>query len=269
MKKTIMFILTLCMITFFRFNIRAQQCTSGNCANGTGTMSWNKGEQYTGQWINGTMDGSGTMTWKGGKKYTGGWKNGLFHGRGLLTWPTGETYDGNFSSGRMEGTGTMKWKNGDRYTGQWKNGQMNGRGNLHYANGTAIKGTWKEGRAVTVKPADAGTAALAGAWRIMCKCFPGAESPYNCPSTSFVFNTDGGGTFQDRGGSGTVTGTIKWTRKGPVLTIAQFVEKKRPLGAPRTFTYSAAKKWYAAKPGPHGPEQKIMSYCVIKKAGAR
>ncbi len=269
MKQFIIFILTLILAAQHGPGIGAGACMNGDCVNGTGTMIWESGDTYTGRWKDGTMNGTGTMTWKDGKRYRGSWENGLFHGWGTLNWPSGEWYEGNFSGGRMEGSGTMKWKNGDRYTGQWKNGTMNGTGTMRYARGAAVKGEWKDGKAVADKPAVVENAAMAGAWRIMCKCFPIVESPYDCTSMSFVFSADGGGTFVNRGNDGKVTGKIKWTLKGPVLTIVQFNEKKKPMGNPQTFTYNAGRKWYASKPGPYGPEQKIMSYCVLKKSGVK
>ncbi len=267
--KQIGILVSLVIMAFAGAGLDARQCRSGDCINGVGTMTWDSGDTYTGQWKNGTMKGRGAMAWKNGKRYRGAWENGLFHGWGTLNWPSGEWYEGNFSGGKMDGTGTMKWKNGGRYTGQWKNGAMNGKGTMRYAGGTTIKGVWKDGKSVTEKPADAGNTAMDGAWRIMCKCFPGADSPYSCPSTSFIFKADSGGSFEDRGSGGRVTGTIKWTLKGTALTIAKFVEKKRPMGDPRTYTYNAARNWYASKPGPYGPQKKIMSYCVIKKAGVK
>ncbi|HNW29270.1 MAG TPA: hypothetical protein PKN50_12400 [Spirochaetota bacterium] len=269
MKRTCIGLSMALMMLLAGGGLRAQQCAEGNCVDGTGTMTWASGDTYTGQWKDGVMDGKGTMTWKDGRRYRGSWKNGLFDGWGALGWPSGEWYEGFFSGGKMDGTGTMRWKNGDRYTGQWKKGAMNGTGTMRYAGGKTVKGTWNNGRPVGEKPADAGNAAMAGAWRIMCKCFPGPESPYDCPSTSFVFRADGGGTFEERDNSGTVTGTIRWTLKGSALTIAQYTEKMHPRGGPRTFTYNAAGKWYVSKPAPYGPEQKIMSLCIIKKAGTR
>lgn len=132
----------------------------------------------------GVMDGKGTMTWKDGKEVPRIMEERPVRRLGALGWPSGEWYEGFFSGGKMDGTGTMRWKNGDRYTGQWKKGAMNGTGTMRYAGGKTVKGTWNNGRPVGEKPADAGNAAMAGAWRIMRKCFPGPESLHDCPSTS-------------------------------------------------------------------------------------
>lgn len=269
MRRTCVGLSMALMMILAGGGLRAQRCAEGDCVDGAGTMTWPDGGAYTGQWKNGSMDGTGTMTWKDGKRYRGSWKNGLFHGWGALGWPSGEWYEGFFSGGKMDGTGTMRWKNGDRYSGQWKYGAMHGTGTMRYAGGRTVTGTWNNGRPLVEKPAGAGDTAMAGAWRIMCKCFPGPESPYNCPSTSFVFRADGGGTFEERRNSGAETGTIRWTLKGSALTITRYAGKKRAPGRPLTFTYNPAKKWYASKPALHGPEGKIMSYCVIKKVGTK
>ncbi len=249
--------------------LRAQQCAEGDCVDGTGTMTWASGDTYTGQWNNGVMDGKGTMTWKDGKRYRGSWKNGLFEGWGALGWPSGEWYEGYFSGGKMEGAGTMQWKNGDRYKGQWKNGRMDGAGAMRFAGGRTVRGIWKEGRPVAGKPADPGNTAMAGAWRALCRCFPGTDAPYNCPSASFVFRGDGGGTFEEREGKRAVSGPIRWELKGSMLTIGRFTKNGKPHGAAQVFIYNAARKWYESRPAPYGPDKKVMSRCVIKKAGAR
>lgn len=267
-RRPISAIALLTFIMMTGTGLRAQQCVEGLCSDGTGTRVWSNGDRYSGQWRNGAMDGTGTMTWANGKRYSGSWKKGLFHGWGTLNWPSGEWYEGFFADGTMEGTGTMKWSNGDRYTGQWEKGLMNGRGTMRYAKGVIVKGEWKDGKAVKEKPGPPGNDAMAGSWRIMCKCLPAPEAAYNCPSTSYIFSPGGGGSFEDRSGGHKVSGTVAWTLKGAVLTITQFAGA-RSVGNPKVFTYNPARRWYASRPAPQGPKRKIMTYCIIKKTGAK
>lgn len=72
-------------------------------SHGHGTMVWNDGEKYTGQYVNGYMSGKGTYIWPDGQKYVGQWKNDQAHGYGTLTFPDGSKNIGQFRNNEFIG----------------------------------------------------------------------------------------------------------------------------------------------------------------------
>ena len=71
--KFILFFLICCPL------IRAQECTSGNCKNGFGTLE-NKTTTYTGNFKESRMHGKGEYVWKDGGSYKGDFREGFFEG---------------------------------------------------------------------------------------------------------------------------------------------------------------------------------------------
>ena len=63
--------------------------------------------------------GRGTMTWNTGDVYDGQWRYGKMSGRGTITWYDGTSYTGNWRSDKRNGFGTMKYKNGKIAKGNW------------------------------------------------------------------------------------------------------------------------------------------------------
>lgn len=125
---------------------------------GWGRITYENGDEYTGNWKESLWDGEGVLTsqktgvYRGlfskGKKqglgtmthtngvdcYTGPFQNDLPHGKGKLT-TKNYTYEGDFFDGRMEGHGTITWKNGTTYRGPVKGGKPHGRGKFSYPHG--------------------------------------------------------------------------------------------------------------------------------------
>ncbi|CCQ89803.1 exported hypothetical protein [Nitrospina gracilis 3/211] len=153
----------------------ADNCVSGDCRNGFGTLvrdngnkyvgefkngkfhghgtySFNeekwKGDQYTGEFKNGQYHGLGTYSWANGDKYTGDFKNDAPNGHGTYTWGRepwlGDKYVGGFVNWKKEGFGTYYWKEGDKYVGEFSGDASNGEGTYYYANGDVYKGEFKE-----------------------------------------------------------------------------------------------------------------------------
>jgi|GEM_PF-730527 len=91
------------------------------------------------------FSGHGTLTWQSGNKYEGDFKDGLMHGRGVITWTDGNKYEGDFKFGLMHGKGVRVYSNGDIYEGQFKNGLPDGKGKYIQTNGKIIDGFWVEG----------------------------------------------------------------------------------------------------------------------------
>ncbi len=116
---------------------------------GTGTMQYDNGGWYTGQWENGAWAGSGSgkIVHKDGGVYEGTYLNGKRHGQGTYTFPSGSVYTGSWAEGEMSGTGTMRYADGSWYTGQWKNGEYTGagQGKRYYENG-AYEGAFLNGK---------------------------------------------------------------------------------------------------------------------------
>ena len=58
--------------------------------NGIHTMSYDNGDKYTGNFVDGIRSGQGTYTWANGTVYTGEFANGSPSGNGDYTYPTTE-----------------------------------------------------------------------------------------------------------------------------------------------------------------------------------
>ena len=56
-----------------------------------------------------------TETWDNGDTYTGNYVNGQRTGKGIYKWNTGASYEGDFVNAELDGKGTYIWKNGDRF----------------------------------------------------------------------------------------------------------------------------------------------------------
>ena len=68
MKKLLLILLCLPVIGF-------GQCTSGDCENGYGTLTYASGSKYVGEFKDGSFNGQGTYTSSDGGKYVGEWKD--------------------------------------------------------------------------------------------------------------------------------------------------------------------------------------------------
>ncbi len=87
------------MLFFIVADAGGQECISGNCKDGYGTMTWSfNGNKYTGSFMERRFSGKGTMIYSTGDKYEGEWWNGKKNGQGIFTLASGET-----ESGKWEG----------------------------------------------------------------------------------------------------------------------------------------------------------------------
>ena len=78
----------------------------GRVFKGTGTMTYENGDIFVGDRMNGDWTGQGTFAFVNGDQYVGEWKNNKYHGRGELTLASGEYYDG-------------EWLDGEPHKGEW------------------------------------------------------------------------------------------------------------------------------------------------------
>ncbi len=139
---------------------------------GTGTMQYDNGGWYTGQWDNGQKAGTGTgkLVYENGSVYEGGFLDGKCHGKGKLVYESGSVYDGDFQNGELHGQGTYTTPNGSVYIGGWSeskksgkgtgkdvydngyyegefyNGQRHGQGTYVWENGDRYTGQWNDGK---------------------------------------------------------------------------------------------------------------------------
>lgn len=141
---------------------------------GQGTLLYDDGDTYEGEFLGGKFHGKGISTRNDGTiRYDGEWRNGKFHGfgiyyysnsdaqnrahyrghfcngmrvgKGLLIWKDGITYEGDFVNNEMHGVGEMKWPRGDRYVGQFAAGKREGNGTYTSSDGFCYEGDWKAG----------------------------------------------------------------------------------------------------------------------------
>lgn len=77
---------------------------------------------YTGYIANHRMNGQGTLTYENGDVYEGEFVNGVFEGKGRFISRMGWTYEGEFHKGQADGQGVLTAKNKKVYKGTFKQG---------------------------------------------------------------------------------------------------------------------------------------------------
>ena len=68
------------------------------------------------------MNGQGTMTFQNGDSYSGQFRNGIFDGKGTFTSQAGWKYEGDFSKGQADGQGKLTTEGNVVYEGTFKQG---------------------------------------------------------------------------------------------------------------------------------------------------
>ena len=77
-------------------------------ANGFGTLTYNNGNVYQGNWSRNSMNGFGTMNFSNGDSYTGNWVKNAMEGAGKMLYANQGYYNGNFKNNMFHGTGEQK-----------------------------------------------------------------------------------------------------------------------------------------------------------------
>lgn len=113
---------------------------------GQGTLYWDDGAVYEGNWNYGVRDGYGKMTFANGDVYEGPYVDGKRHGQGTFRWVNGNTYTGDFVENQRTGTGVWTSSTGNRYEGQFVGGNFHGEGTYSWADGARYTGTYSEGK---------------------------------------------------------------------------------------------------------------------------
>lgn len=87
------------------------------------TITFNDGTlKYNGSLVAHKMNGKGTLVFENGDTYEGEFKNGIFHGRGTYTSASGWKYVGQFKNGYADGQGKLTTEGQATYEGRFKQG---------------------------------------------------------------------------------------------------------------------------------------------------
>lgn len=93
----------------------------------------------------GIPHGTGTMKYEGGRFYKGEWRDGHWHGHGLLRNANGDSYEGDFIYDARHGHGIYKYENGDVYEGDFTEDKRHGKGTFMFHNGSVYRGDFVNG----------------------------------------------------------------------------------------------------------------------------
>ena len=112
-----------------------------NMFHGAGKLELPNGDQYNGNFVDGSFHAQGEYLWvNDGSSYCGEWCNGSMDGEGMMSKAGGTTYKGQFSANQAHGHGQQTFANGDQYVGEWENSCMQGAGVCTWANGVRYTG---------------------------------------------------------------------------------------------------------------------------------
>lgn len=70
--------------------------------------------------------GRGTMKWQDGREYQGQFALDKMHGEGIMYWPTGAKYVGQYCDNRKAGIGKLTLPDGSSFEGNWYKGMRHG-----------------------------------------------------------------------------------------------------------------------------------------------
>ena len=103
--------------------------TSSRGFTGQGTATYDNGDIYQGEYIDGKRQGNGIYRYEKTKHvYEGEWYENVKQGIGKMDYFNIGTYHGYWENGRRHGEGVFTYKNGDVYSGWWRYGQKEGYG---------------------------------------------------------------------------------------------------------------------------------------------
>ena len=89
-----------------------------------GIQTFDNGDIYTGDFLNGRKHGHGLLKTPTKRTYDGDWEDDLPHGYGMNTFPNGKVYRGEFREGKPFGDGQWTYSDGRTYTGKWIKGEF-------------------------------------------------------------------------------------------------------------------------------------------------
>ena len=88
------------------------------------------------------MHGAGTISYGRGNEFVGEFVNGKAHGPGVRLFADGDRFEGNYLNGKREGHGTYHYANGDTFEGEYVDGLREGPGVYRYFDGESYEGVW-------------------------------------------------------------------------------------------------------------------------------
>jgi hypothetical protein len=92
---------------------------------GWGSMYYNNGEIYKGEWVDDKRTGTGIMNYNNGDKYEGKWFENKMHGTGKMTYKNGEIYQGKWvNDKRHDDKAEFLHTNGYVYVCKWIDDKM-------------------------------------------------------------------------------------------------------------------------------------------------
>jgi len=112
---------------------------------GKGTMNYESGRMYSGDWVCGQWHGKGQLLNANGDTYEGDFVYDARHGKGVYKWENGDIYTGDFCLDKREGKGRFCFHNGNVYEGEFTDGVFEGFGKYTFEDGY-YEGEWKDGR---------------------------------------------------------------------------------------------------------------------------
>lgn len=112
---------------------------------GKGTMNYESGRMYSGDWVTGQWHGKGKLLNANGDTYEGDFVYDARHGKGVYKWDNGDVYTGDFCLDKREGKGRFCFHNGNVYEGEFTDGVFEGFGKYTFEDGY-YEGEWKDGR---------------------------------------------------------------------------------------------------------------------------
>ena len=116
-------IIIIITVFFSCFLSQAQECFSGNCYNGYGSIIYDNGQEYIGEFKNGNSHGYGQTMYSDGAIYVGEYNNGVRHGLGVFIWKNGNRFIGKFKNGKEDGY-ALKIEEIRTLTNKWKDGEL-------------------------------------------------------------------------------------------------------------------------------------------------
>ena len=92
------------------------------------------------------INGTAKLTFDNGDEYSGNMFNGEREGRGTYSFANGNVYTGNWRAGERSGLGTFTWADGTYYEGYWRKDERIGRGYYRYPSGKQQSGNYAGGK---------------------------------------------------------------------------------------------------------------------------
>ena len=142
-----------------------QCCYVPELVSGTHKKTFNNGDYFDGEWLDGQFvkgkvkisfgGGISTVTFnteigadveynKTSARFEGYLVNEQFNGHGVMLWPSGSRYEGEWQNDAYHGKGILLWPDGARYEGECTDNKFNGQGIFTYADGRCYKGFFKD-----------------------------------------------------------------------------------------------------------------------------